>query len=226
MGRPAKVRVMPQPLLYTFRRCPYAMRARWAIHVAGVAVDQTEVSLRAKPPAMLAALPKGTVPVLVLPDGAVIDQSLAIMLWALRQHDPERWLTPERASLADMLALIDAGERDFKPHLDRYKYPSRYTSEWAPGQSEAAFSDQHLACAIAFLQRLAARLAGPGAQAYLFGAPPALADFALVPFVRQLVRHDRPRAVAVVPPAVIAWTDPLLARPDFDAIMRKAPGAG
>lgn len=94
MGRPAKVRVMPQPLLYTFRRCPYAMRARWAIHVAGVAVDQTEVSLRAKPPAMLAASPKGTVPVLVLPDGAVIDQSLAIMLWALGQNDPQGGRAP------------------------------------------------------------------------------------------------------------------------------------
>lgn len=222
---------MTLPLLYTFRRCPYAMRARWAVEAAGVAVAQHEVSLRAKPPAMLAASPKGTVPVLVLPGGQVIDQSLDVMLWALHQRDPELWLAPERGTLADMLALIAACESDFKPHLDRYKYPSRYAAEWASepeagAAAEQAFSDAHFQAAQPFLARLAEHLAA-GARvaetAYLFGPRPSLADFATVPFVRQLARHAPERFAAAVPSALLCWMDVLLARPDFEAIMRKAP---
>ena len=222
------------PLLYTFRRCPYAMRARWAVQVAGVPVTQHEVSLRAKPPAMLAASPKGTVPVLVLSDGTVIDQSLDVMLWALRQSDPEAWLTPERGSLDEMLALIAACERDFKPHLDRYKYPSRYASEFAASDdasasaSEADFSDRHFHAAQAFIDRLAQHLmanATAGEPPFLFGPRAGLADMAIVPFVRQMARHDAQRfaAAAPAPVPVLRWMDVLLARPDFDAIMRKAP---
>ncbi len=111
----------PRPVLYTFRRCPYAMRARWAVQVSALDVELREITLRAKPAAMLVASPKGTVPVLVLPDGQVIDESLDVMRWALAQHDPERWLAPAQGTLAEMLALIEACERDFKPHLDRYK---------------------------------------------------------------------------------------------------------
>ena len=118
------------PILYTFRRCPYAMRARWALQAAGVAGAMREIVLRDKPPAMLAASPKGTVPVLVLPGGAVIDESLEVMRWALAQNDPHGWLTPERGTLDDMLALIAACERDFKPHLDRSKYASRFRAEY------------------------------------------------------------------------------------------------
>lgn len=225
---------MSLPLLYTFRRCPYAMRARWAIQAAGVTVAQHEVSLRAKPPAMLAASPKGTVPVLVLPGGQVIDQSLDVMLWALHQRDPERWLMPERGTLADMLALIAACESDFKPHLDRFKYPSRYAAEWsapggaAPPAAEQAFSDAHFEAAQPFLARLAEQLAAGGCvdeTAYLFGTTPSLADVATVPFVRQLARHASERFAAAVPPALVCWMDALLGRPDFDAIMRKAPAA-
>ena len=120
----------PRPVLYTFRRCPYVMRARWAVQVSALDVELREITLRAKPAAMLVASPKGTVPVLVLPDGQVIDESLDVMRWALAQHDPEGWLAPAQGTLADMLALIEACERDFKPHLDRYKYPARYRAEW------------------------------------------------------------------------------------------------
>ncbi|MDO5289274.1 MAG: glutathione S-transferase N-terminal domain-containing protein [Pseudomonadota bacterium] len=233
------------PLLYTFRRCPYAMRARWALHVARVAVRQHEVSLRDKPAAMLAASPKGTVPVLVLPDGQVLDESLDIMRWALAQHDPEGWFTPERGTLADMLALVAACEQDFKPHLDRSKYATRYRSEWAENSAagEAAFAQAHWAKALAFLQRLAALLQGvqadhsegdskggnkdgSGPPPYLMGQRPALADFAIVPFVRQLARHDPARWAQHAPPAVARWMAELLARADFEAVMRRAaPGA-
>ena len=236
MHTPAVTSTDARALLYTFRRCPYAMRARWAIHAAGVTVDQIEVSLRDKPPAMLAASPKGTVPVLVLPDGHVIDQSLDIMLWALQQNDPEGWLTPERGSLADIRALIDACESDFKPHLDRYKYPNRYASEWVcleaganAASQERAFSDAHFNAATAFLACLADRLAASedGARAsrcFLLGQRPRLADFAIAPFVRQLARHDAERFTEAAPAAVAVWLAALLGRADFTAVMRKAAG--
>jgi len=84
------------PILYTFRRCPYALRARLAIAVSGICVEHREVALRNKPQAMLAISPKGTVPVLQLVDGRVIDQSLDIMLWALALNDPQQWLQGDR----------------------------------------------------------------------------------------------------------------------------------
>jgi glutathione S-transferase len=117
------------PILYSFRRCPYAMRARLALLASGlksgVDYEHREVVLRDKPAELLAVSPKGTVPVLVLPNGEVIAQSLDIMLWALRQHDPYNWL--EHAE--DALAMIAQCDGAFKYHLDRYKYPSRYSND-------------------------------------------------------------------------------------------------
>ncbi len=219
-----------RPVLYTFRRCPYAMRARWALQVAGIDVEMREILLRDKPAAMLAASPKGTVPVLVLPGGAVIDESLEVMRWALAQHDPEGWLAPEGGTLADMLALVEAGERDFKPHLDRAKYATRYRAEW-PAETEdaeACFSAAHYQQALQFLQRLAQRLQAVAADSptdsaspQLFGTRPALADVALAPFVRQFARHDAARFARQAPPAVAHWLQGLLARPDFEAVMAR-----
>lgn len=223
------------PTLFTFRRCPYAMRARWAIQVAGVEVNKREVSLRDKPPALLEASPRGTVPVLVLPDGRVIDQSLDIMLWALRQHDPEGWLEPSSGTIDEMMALIKACESEFKPHLDRYKYPSRYPSEWADPASDASrhslpsavagtevgernFSDTHFNAALKSLRQLSQVLLSERA---LGGTRPALADFAIVPFVRQMARHDRSRFESAVPSSLIHWMDQLLSRSDFAAVMIK-----
>ena len=222
------------PILYTFRRCPYAMRARWAIAVSGVDVQMREITLRDKPPAMLAASPKGTVPVLVLPGGAVIDESLEVMRWALAQHDREGWLAPERGTLDEMLALIAACERDFKPHLDRSKYATRFRAEWPetdgdPAAGEALFATRHYAQALQFLELLAQALQAPAAEnisnhettARLFGAHPALADFAIVPFVRQFARHDAARFADAAPPAVQRWAAQLLARPEFEQVMQK-----
>lgn len=210
-----------QPLLYSFRRCPYAMRARWAVRVSGVAVQLQEVALRDKPAAMLTASPKGTVPVLVLPGGQVIDESLDIMRWALAQHDPENWLQPATGTLAEMLALIAACERDFKPHLDRAKYATRYSAEWDNTEPDpaTAFAAQHFGKVLLFLQKLDERLQ---TSAYLYGTRPALADFAIVPFVRQFARHEPLRVEAAAPATVMDWMNRLLARADFEAVMRKA----
>ncbi len=169
---------MSHPVLYSFRRCPYAMRARLAIAASAQTCQLREIVLRNKPAAMLAASPKGTVPVMILPSGQVIEQSLDIMLWALRQHDPSGWLTPTASSLADMLALIESCEHDFKCHLDRYKYPQRY--ELGHG---LLYRDK----AAAWLLMLERRLAD---TPYLSGAHCALADMAIAPFVRQFAHTD------------------------------------
>jgi len=120
---------MTTPLLYTYRRCPYAIRARMALLIAGIPFAAMEVSLRDKPPAMLAISPKGTVPVLHLPSGEVLAQSWDIMRWALAQQKSEQvkhWW--EKAQTTENLAWLAKNDGMFKHHLDRYKYPQRYAS--------------------------------------------------------------------------------------------------
>jgi glutathione S-transferase len=160
------------PVLYSFRRCPYAMRARLALAVSGEPYELREVVLRDKPAELLAASPKGTVPVLVLPGGTVIDQSLDVMLWALRRQDPENWLLPPRGAIADMLALVAGNDGDFKRNLDRYKYPHRYPEESA-GDAQA-FALKHRAQGAAWL----ATLDGMLVDGWLFGPRVSLADLA------------------------------------------------
>lgn len=160
------------PVLYSFRRCPYAMRARLAIAVASTGCVLREVKLSAKPEAMLAASPKGTVPVLVLPDGEVIDESLDIMRWALAKQDPEHWLE------GDDPELIDRNDGPFKHDLDRYKYPERYGVEPL----------KHRALGMEFLQELDCRL---GRTGQLCGPVRSMADAAIMPFVRQFAAADQ-----------------------------------
>ncbi|MFA7670035.1 MAG: glutathione S-transferase N-terminal domain-containing protein, partial [Burkholderiaceae bacterium] len=157
------------PILYSFRRCPYAMRARLALAVSGTQCELREVVLRDKPAELLQASPKGTVPVLVLADGRILEQSLDIMLWALSRHDPQGWLAPEVGELEQMLALIGECDGGFKHDLDRYKYPDRYEGADAMSHRESAWQ---------WLKMLDDRLAY---SAYLFGERPALADAAIMP---------------------------------------------
>ncbi len=117
----------PLPLLYSFRRCPYAMRARMAMLQAGRAFDVFEVILRDKPPEMLALSPKGTVPVLHMPDGQVLEESWEIMQWALASGEHEGWW--RLAQSTQNLDLLQINDGDFKHCLDRYKYPQRYAGD-------------------------------------------------------------------------------------------------
>ena len=197
------------PVLYSFRRCPYAMRARLAIAASGQRCELREVVLRDKPPALLAASPKGTVPVLVLPGGHVIDQSLEIMLWALGRGDPQGWLVPEAGTLQDMLDLIAECDGDFKQALDGYKYPAR-----KPGADDAL----ERARGARFLWQLEARLA---MQTHLFGGRPALADMALAPFVRQFARVDAAWFGAQPWPGLRAWLEALVGGARFEAVMAR-----
>lgn len=155
------------------------MRARLAIAASRVPCELREVLLRDKPPALLQVSPKATVPVLVDVDGAVIDESLDIMLWALRRHDPGQWLLPEQAGLQAMLNLVGQCDTTFKQHLDRYKYPQRY---------EGAVATAHRDQAASWLMQLEARL---DQTSFLFGNRPALADMAIAPFVRQYAHTDK-----------------------------------
>jgi glutathione S-transferase len=189
------------PIFYSFRRCPYAMRARLALRVSETAVELREVSLKNKPAEMLAASPKATVPVLVLPDGRVIDESLDIMHWALARHDPAQWLA------ADSADLIAQNDGMFKHHLDRYKYPNRYGSNTL----------DHRAAAFAWLEVLEARLQN---HRYLCDDSPRLADYALLPFVRQYAQTDRPWFDAQSLPALHHWLGTLVASSLFVAVMQ------
>lgn len=192
---------MSAPILYSFRRCPYAMRARLALLVSGTTYAHREVKLRDKPAEMLAASPKGTVPVLVLADGQVIDESLDIMRWALTQHDPEQWLDGDDA------ALIASNDGAFKHHLDRYKYPERHHSDPL----------EHRAAALEILAILETRLT---TQPWLCGATRTLTDAALMPFVRQFAAVDRDWFDAQPLPALHRWLATQLAAPLFAEVMR------
>ena len=196
--------MVTRPILYSFRRCPFAMRARMALLVSGQTVELREILLRAKPAAMLAASPKATVPVLVLADGTVIDQSLDIMHWSLRRHDPEGWLHGDDAD------LIETFDGPFKHHLDRYKYPSRH------GEDPV----EHRAAGLALLDTLEARL---DATPYLCGRGRTLADIALFPFIRQFAATDRGWFDAQPLPNVQAWLAGLIASDLFESAMLRVP---
>ena len=207
---------MPDPVLYTFRRCPYAIRARLAVNASGVVVEMREVDLRAKPRAMLEASPKGTVPVLQLADGSVIDESLDIMRWALTIHDPEGWLDMGADAHAEAQALIARNDGPFKQLLDRYKYPNRPASRDAGSPPLPA--SHHRDAAGGILADLDARLSR---HAYLVGERMSIADAAIVPFVRQFAMVDSAWFAASPWRALNRWLDAIVASAQFTAVMQK-----
>lgn len=196
---------MNEVLLYSFRRCPYAMRARLALRYSGVPVEIIEVSLKAKPAQMLALSPKGTVPVLSL-DGRVIEESLEIMQWALAQHDPDDWLLQGDPAV---LALIAENDQVFKHHLNRYKYAERYPEQ--PMEHYRAEGE-------VFLQKLEDLLAE---REYLLAERMSLADAAVVPFVRQFAHVDREWFAGAPYPRLQVWLQRFLESPLFMAVMAK-----
>ena len=193
---------MAEPILYSFRRCPYAMRARLALAISGAAVEHREVVLRDKPPQMLEVSPKGTVPVLVLDDGTVLEESLDIMRWALGRNDPEGWLQ------RDDSALVAANDGPFKHHLDRYKYATRHDTD----------PEEHRAACAQLLMVLDNRLR---AQAFLCGMERGFADAAIFPFVRQFAHTDREWFDDQPWPQLRGWLDSWLDASLFKAIMAK-----
>jgi len=201
------------------------MRARLAIAASGQACELREVVLRDKPQALRDASPKATVPVLVLAGGAVLEQSLDIMLWALRRRDPGGWLTPEAGGLDAMLALVGQCDTVFKHHLDRYKYPQRHGGEASDPAAHRQACGRWLLGLEALLDESAARPARPDASAqrqpFLFGTRAALADVAVMPFVRQFAQVDRTWFDGQPWPRLSAWLASWVDSELFGAIMRK-----
>jgi glutathione S-transferase len=193
------------PILYSFRRCPYAMRARMAVAVSGVKVELREVVLRDKPQELVEASPKATVPVLVLPDATVIEESLDIMRCALGQFDPEGWLA------SDDQSLIEQNDGPFKAALDRYKYPHRY---------ELADGTAHRDMGLVILRDLDARVRE---HSFLGGEQRGLTDIAIFPFIRQYAATDQAWFDAQPLPALHRWLSDLLTSDLFANVMHRYP---
>lgn len=199
---------MPKHILYSYRRCPYAMRARMALKYAGVDTEVREISLRDKPKHLLAISPKATVPVLALVDGHVIDESLDIINWALAQQDVDGWLA---SNVVLAKALIAENDTFFKAALDAYKYPERN-----PEKTQI----EHRQQGEVFLQKLEVLLAE---NAGLCGALPTLADIAIFPFVRQFRGVDIAWFEATPYVKLNTWLNTMLTSELFTSIMKKHP---
>lgn len=202
--------LLPQdaPILYSFRRCPYAMRARLALLASGIRCEMREIALSQKPDSMLAVSPKGTVPVLVLKD-KVLEESLDIMHWAMAQSDPQCWSTAGQSNDAQAHAWVRSCDDEFKKNLDRYKYPNRY-----------ALSDglAHRDMGAQFLLKLNAQLEK---TPYLMGGDWCWVDAAIAPFVRQFARTDRDWFDAQAWSALKVWLENFEQSPAYSEVMHK-----
>ena len=197
---------MSLPILYSFRRCPYAIRARLGLASAGVQCELREVVLRDKALEFLAVSPSATVPCLKAGD-LVLDESFDIMLWALNQNDPEGWL--DMPSLG--FDLVTENDGPFKTALDRYKYSVRH-------QDVDVNAERHTAGL--FLHKINLLLAS---RAYLFSDNPSFADMAVLPFVRQFAHVDLTWFNTQPWPDLIRWLETFKASDRFTSIMTKYP---
>jgi glutathione S-transferase len=200
--------MMTTPILYSYRRCPYAMRARMALQYAGVEVVVREISLRDKPKHMVDISPKATVPVLILSGGQVIDESLDIMVWALNQNDVDGWRHVDMEATHQLIAENDGS---FKKALDAYKYADRY-----PEKTQT----EHRADGELFLKKLETMLAQ---QQGLFGSLPTMADIAIFPFIRQFKGVDSHWFERSPYPKLNTWLTTLVESDLFLSIMQKHP---
>jgi glutathione S-transferase len=197
---------MALPILYSYRRCPYAMRARMALKLAEIAVEIREISLRDKPAHLLAISPKGTVPVLLLPDGTIIEESLDIMMWTLQGAASRRLNAGQEA-----LKWVHLNDTQFKPLLDAYKYPERFPQKTAI---------EHRQLGEVFLQQLEAQLL---VHEYLCGNQPSMADIAVFPFVRQFAAVDAVWFAQAPYPQLRQWLSRWIESELFASIMQKQP---
>ncbi len=201
----------PYPVLYSFRRCPYAMRARLAIKVSLLCVELREVLLKDKPKEMLACSSKATVPVLQITNGDIIDESLDIMEWALAENDPQNWLPEGDQQRENINQLIHYNDNVFKTFLDHYKYADRY-----PEYSTQCYREQ----GEVFLSDLEKRL---NQHQYLIRETVSLADIAVFPFIRQFAYVDKTWFDTSEYSKLKTWLKYLTNSPLFNSIMQKVP---
>jgi glutathione S-transferase len=200
------------PVLYSLRNCPYAMRARVAIFKAQQIVILRDIVLSNKPKEMITASPKATVPVLVLANGTAVEESLAVMLWALNETDPDDLLQSQNEyGLSDMLDLIKSFDNDFKACLEQYKCAKRYR--------ESNISECRELCE-PFIQTLENRL---NRHDFLISNTESLADIALLPFIRQFARVERQWYLQSPYPKIRQWLNHYLQSPMFTKVMAKYP---
>ena len=199
-------------IVYSFRRCPYAMRARLAICYSQVEVELREVVLKDKPTSLLAYSPKGTVPILVTQDKKVIDQSRDIMQWALSQHDSNDWLPKNQPHLQKQISSpIDENDNEFKTILDKYKYADRH-----PEYTETEYREQ----GSHFLNQLELLLT---LHSNLISDDVSLADIAIFPFIRQFASVDKAWFEQSPYPKLRAWLNRHTSSALFNDIMYKYP---
>ena len=199
------------PIFYSFRRCPYAMRARMALQYSGVKVELREVLLKDKPESMLAIESDTTVPLLVLPNGEVIDESWQIMLWAIRQNDPDCWLGEDETLLVDIEMMLEMNDFSFKTDLDHYKYADRYPEH--PVEYYRLLGEE-------FLQELEGALNN---SKYLLGGKISAADIAIFPFIRQFACVDIQWFDRTPYLKLQAWLRSFRESSLFESIMYKLP---
>jgi glutathione S-transferase len=195
------------PILYSFRRCPYAMRARMAIAISQQQVEFREVLLRDKPPSMIEISPKGTVPVLLLNSGKVIDESLDIIDWALNLNDPKDWKRSQNSEKSKTLILTN--DNEFKYHLDRYKYSKRYDNE---------IPIVHRKQCMKFINELEVQLQN---SKYLYDNDISALDISIFPFIRQFRIADMEWFDALDKPYLKGWLITFLESDLFKSIMLK-----
>ncbi|TDR22627.1 glutathione S-transferase [Marinicella litoralis] len=196
---------MTEAILYTFRRCPYAIRARMALAYSGIQCELRELMLKDKPQDMLDHSPKGTVPVLITDSGAVIDESLDLMLWALNKNDPDHWLNDAATSHE----LIQLNDHTFKPLLDRYKYADRHP-ELSP--------QEHRELTLPYIAHLNELL---DKHTFLIAEQTSLADTAIFPFIRQYAFVDKVWFDQLPYTKLQQWLKFYLNMPLFNQVMKK-----
>ena len=196
------------PILYTYRRCPYAMRARMALQYAGIQFEYREIELRNKPQSMLHLSPKATVPVLYV-DGLVLDQSLDIMCWALKVSDPDGW-----NMLDENIAKtwIEKNDEVFKGLLDQYKYPNRY-----PQLNQVAVLADVMELMLEPMERAL------GSSEYLMGDRMTWVDVAIFPFIRQFSMVDQEKFQTLPIPHIQKWLRRQSESKLFLSVMDKYP---
>ena len=197
------------PILYTFRRCPYAMRARFAIRSSKIIVEVREIKLQEKPSEFLKSSPKGTVPVLITNSGEVLEESLDIIYWALNKNDPHKWLAKGKLENRDIKKLLDDLENKFKPNLDKYKYPSRFS-----GVDQYLHRDKNLC----FLKKLNSYLES---NKSLNCEHLSLLDYSIFPFVRQFRNVDQDWFEKLNFIFLNKWINQIIDSKDFSSIMKK-----
>ncbi len=199
------------PVFYSFRRCPYAMRARLALQYSGVKVELREIVLNDKPEEILSLTKEATVPVLELQDGRVIDESWDIMLWAIRQNDPDSWLGEGESRLFEAEIMVEMNDYSFKTDLDHYKYADRYPEH--PLEYYRSLGEE-------YLQDLEDALTE---SRYLLGEKISIADIAIFPFIRQFAFVDKAWFDQAPYPKLHVWLQTFLDSSLFDSIMLKLP---